>query len=102
MVDLKPEYLDALKKILKEYGPDYEVWIFGSRVTGKASVNSDIDLVLIGKTPIDWRKIEEIKEALSESDIPFMADVLDWHCISPEFQKNIHARYEVLQKPSLK
>lgn len=98
MIDLKPEYLDEIKRILAEQMPNYEVRAFGSRVNGKASSYSDLDLVLMGKKQINWRKIEELKEAFSESTLPFMVDILDWHTLSKAFKKSIKAHSALIQK----
>ncbi|ORJ52556.1 hypothetical protein B5V00_16740, partial [Geothermobacter hydrogeniphilus] len=56
---------------------------------------SDLDLALVAEKPIDWR-LEELRDAFAESDLPIMVDVLDWHGISPRFRKVIEAGYEVL------
>lgn len=99
MIDLKPKYLKIVKDILSRSAPECEVRVFGSRVNGKAKPYSDLDLALVGKRKLDWRRIEDIKDALSASQIPIMVDVLDWHAISDNFKKIIESRYEVLQKP---
>jgi predicted nucleotidyltransferase len=80
---------------IKQYVPDCEVRVFGSRVNGQAQRFSDIDLVLTGEVSLDWRRLEALKDAFAESDLPIMVDVLDWHAISPEFQKVIEAGYFV-------
>ena len=41
--------------------------------------------------------LRHLKEAFEESDLPFRVNVLDWHEISPEFQKVIEKAYEVIQ-----
>jgi len=37
------------------------------------------------------------KYAFSESDLPFMVDVLDWNTVSPRFREVIAGAYEILQ-----
>ncbi|MBI5788370.1 MAG: nucleotidyltransferase domain-containing protein [Candidatus Schekmanbacteria bacterium] len=98
MIDIEAKYLDQIKRILSAQIPGYEVWAFGSRVNGRAKKYSDLDLVVTGAVPLDWRKLEGLKTAFSESDLPFMVDVLDWHSIRAEFRRVIKERYEVLQK----
>jgi len=46
---------------------------------------------------LDERILEELKTAFSESDLEIAVDVLDWHAISPEFQRVIEGEYEVIQ-----
>ena len=100
MIDLKPEYLQEVKQILAEFAPDCEVRVFGSRINGTAQPYSDLDLALIGPKELDWQSMNKIKQAFSESDLPYLVDVLDWHSISDEFKKVIEKQYEVLQKGS--
>ncbi len=76
-----------VQKILKQHFPGLEVRAFGSRVQGKAKLYSDLDLVLIGGKTLDWRKIEMLKNAFSESDLPMSVDIVDWNALSDDFRK---------------
>jgi len=96
MIDIDPKYLDEVRRILSEHFPDAEVRVFGSRVTGNARRFSDIDIALVEPERIDPRRIEELKDALSESDIPYRVDVLDWNAVSESFRRVIGEDYEVL------
>lgn len=98
MIDLRPSHLREIKLILTEHVPDCEVRVFGSRVNQKSRTYSDIDLVLIGESKIDWRRIERLKQAFSESELPIMVDVIDWRTVSPEFQKELNKKSEAIQK----
>ncbi len=99
MIDLEKRHLDEVLAILKRQVPDCEVRAFGSRVTGKARQFSDLDLALVGKGEIGWQRVEALKDAFSESDIPITVDVLDWHAISEDFRRHIAQKYEILQLP---
>ena len=94
MLDLDRQYLNEVLSILKKHVPDCEILAFGSRVNGRAQRFSDLDLALVGKERLDWRRLEELKDAFSESDLPIMIDVLDWHAISKEFRKIIEKQSE--------
>lgn len=98
MIDVRPEQLKIIKDILQKFAPDCEVRVFGSRYKKKAWNYSDLDLAVIGEAKLDWKQIGRIKEEFEESDLPYRVDVLDWHAISPEFQKVIEAGYEVIQE----
>ncbi|MBC8205462.1 nucleotidyltransferase domain-containing protein [bacterium] len=98
MIDLLPEQIKIVKRILREYAPDIEVRAFGSRVNGKAEKYSDLDLVLMGKEKLDWRFIEALKDAFSESDLPFMVDVVDVRAVSESFCHIIEKNNIVIQK----
>ena len=101
MIDLRPDFLDTLKRLLAEIVPDCEVRIFGSRYNWTATDASDLDLALVGPGKLHWKTLTRLKAALEESSLPYRVDVLDWRAISPEFQKVIEQGYEVIQKPEL-
>jgi predicted nucleotidyltransferase len=94
---IKPDHLAIIKAILLEFTPGIEVRAFGSRVNGGFKDWSDVDLAIVGKARLDPKLLTLLKGAFEESDLPYRADVLDWHNISPEFHKLILARYEVIQ-----
>ncbi len=96
MIDLAPEHLHKVIEILHQHLSACEVRVFGSRVTGKATTYSDLDLALVAELPIDWRLLEALKDDFAESDLPMMVDILDWQSITPEFRALIEAQYEVL------
>jgi predicted nucleotidyltransferase len=95
MVDLTQSQIDLLKEILQRLCPEIEVYAFGSRTKGSARPYSDLDLLLVGKQPLDWKKIEAIKQVLSESDLPFLVDVVDWHTLDEPFKKQIGNRVKI-------
>lgn len=99
MIDLPPSHLQEIKRILAEHVPDCEVRAFGSRINGHAQKYSDLDLALVRKEELDWRKLEALKDAFAESDLPLMIDVLDWNSISDEFRRVIEDEFTVIQKP---
>lgn len=96
MIDLSPLYLEIIKRILKEYVPGCDVRVFGSRVNGTAKKHSDLDLAVVDKEKIPTRKMNALREAFEDSDLPIRVDVLDWHAISADFRAIIEKRFEVL------
>ncbi len=98
MIDIDPAYISEIKKTLETRIPNYEVRAFGTRVIGNARKYSDLDLAIVSKQKLDWRVIEELKDLFSESNLPFIVDVLDWNSISREFQEVIEKQYETIQK----
>ena len=97
-VDLRPDYQEAVKRILAEYVPECEVRAFGSRAAWTAKDYSDLDLAVVGDGPLDWKTLGGLKEAFEESDLPMRVDVLDWHGISESFREVIERDYVVLQQ----
>ncbi|MRR36896.1 nucleotidyltransferase domain-containing protein [bacterium] len=101
MLDLAPEYLDEVRRLLAAYLPDREVWAFGSRVSGKAKPFSDLDLVVMGDEPLDFRTLSALKDAFAESNLPFRVDVVEWATTDDTFRSIIRQSGEVLRSPRL-
>ena len=101
MIDLNPNYLETVKRILVEHVPECEVRAFGSRATWTAKHYSDLDLAVVGHGPLTISTLGRLKEGFQESDLPMRVDVLDWHSISEGFQKLIERDYVVVQKSTV-
>jgi predicted nucleotidyltransferase len=100
LLSLDPRHLKLVKAVLAEHAPKAEVWAYGSRVSGNCHDGSDLDLVV--RNPGDPERplmAAGLKEAFSESDVPFLVDVLDWDDIPPTFHAEILKRHEVVQVP---
>ena len=96
MIDLAPEKLDIVRRLLAAHVPECEVRAFGSRVTGKAKAHSDLDIVLLGPARLPLWRLAALREAFEESELPIRIDVLDWNALSESFRKIITAQCEVL------
>jgi predicted nucleotidyltransferase len=94
---IKPDDLIAIQAILRRYIPNREVWAFGSRVTGSVKPFSDLDLAIIGSTPLPAPILADLKDAFSESDLPFKVDLVDWAETQKNFRKIIEAAHVVVQ-----
>jgi predicted nucleotidyltransferase len=101
MIDLAPEPLAVVRRLLAAQVPECEVRAFGSRVTGGAKPYSDLDLALCGPARLPLGRLAAVREAFAESDLPIRVDVIDWHAISENFRNIIAAQFEVLQNPAL-
>lgn len=97
-MDLKSEHLKMIRDILATHVPGVEVRLFGSRATGPAKPHSDLDLALVWVGKIDFGTMAQLKDAFSESDLPFRVDVLDWNDIDDEFRGIISQNYKVIQE----
>ncbi len=96
MIDLSPQHLATVERILAEHVPQCEVRAFGSRVRWTAKDYSDLDLAVVCEGELDRRLLERLQEAFVESDLPMRVDVLDWWRIEESFREVIGERYEVL------
>ena len=97
---IKEKHLTTLLRILNEHVPEWEVWAFGSRVSGHAHRGSDLDLVLVGPEPVPIERLGSLLGALEESSPPFFVDVLDWRGIPASFRENIEKERILLKKPA--
>ncbi len=98
MIDIRPDHLEEVKRILEGHVPECEVRAFGSRARWMAKGYSDLDLAVVGKNKIPRKRMNRLEEAFEESDLPFRVEVLDWHAISESFRNVIEEGYEVIQK----
>lgn len=78
MLDLAPEHLRLVQRLLAERVPAREVRAFGSRVRGRAKPTADLDLVVMGEEPIPDPVQAELRADFEESDLPFRVDLLAW------------------------
>ena len=83
--------------ILEAHVPELEVWAFGSRVTGRPRRTSDLDLVLVTETPLPPARMADLRDAFSESDLPFKVDLVDWAATKENFREIIQKGYVVLK-----
>lgn len=91
------DHLEIVKAILERLIPDREVWAFGSRVRGTSKRFADLDLAVIGETPLPAPVFYALKEAFSASDLPYRVDVVDWATTTEQFREIIRAEREVVQ-----
>lgn len=95
MLNVKQQYLEELKSILREYCPNAEVWAYGSRLTEDCHSGSDLDLVV--KSFNDKTKsLYELKALLSDSNIPFIIDIHEFDKLPDYFQTEIKKNYVVI------
>ena len=81
--------LSTVKLVMNKYVDDskYKVFIFGSRVQPKHRKFSDLDIGIIGSTRLPISILLQIKEDLSNSDIPYLTDVVDFSTVSENFRR---------------
>lgn len=84
---LDKKYLEILQNIFKEYCPAAQVYAYGSRITGKAHSGSDLDLTI--KNFPSEKYLFELKEKISESNIPFLIDINIFETLPQSFKDEI-------------
>lgn len=98
VLDLPAEYREQLLELFRRHVPQAEVWAYGSRLKGGSHTTSDLDLVV--RDPANPLRAQEalwrLRDALSESRIPIMVDILDWARIPQSFRDEITCDHVVL------
>ena len=88
-LDLKPAHLAVVRDILAKQVPAYKAWAFGSRVTGTAQKFSDLDICLRSEQQMGFEEKANLKLAFSESNLPFVVDIVDLNRCSAAFAQSI-------------
>ena len=101
-LEIRPDHLKIVEEILEKHLPDREVWAFGSRVNGTAKETSDLDLVVIGETPLDFQRLGSLRDDFSESNLPYKVDVVDWAKIGETFREIIRKDNVLIKKVNKK
>jgi len=98
-LDFPQKYSAELIRILDLYAPKQEIWAYGSRIKGNNHEASDLDLVI--KNPLKplekFKELDQLRIALSESNIPIIIDVMDWARIPEHFREEILKEHLVLK-----
>ena len=86
-IHLTAAQLAIVQEILQRWLPQAaRVSVFGSRATGIAlKPHSDLDLLVEASAPLPLSALAELREAFSQSDLPFAADLLEQQHATPEF-----------------
>jgi len=96
-VDITIQQHKLLLELLRRFIPGVAVWAYGSRVKGTARANSDLDLIAFA-TPAQRPLVSELKEALDESNLPFIVDLHVWDEVPGRFHRIIRKECVVFQK----
>lgn len=97
MINLEQDELTQLKAILHKHLPDFTIWLFGSRVTSQIKPYSDIDLAIISNRPVPTVTLALLESELTESDLPYKVDLVDWVSTDEAFKRIIQQHYEIIQ-----
>lgn len=92
---IEQEYLKILISVFDKCCPKATIWAYGSRLNGNAHEGSDLDLVV--KDFGDKKcNLSEFREILSQSNIPFLIDILEFNSLPEAFQIEILKDYKVI------
>ena len=99
-IDASPADLETVRQILDMHVPEIEIRAFGSRVSWTARETSDLDLALMTDEPLDILRVALLREAFTNSDLPFRVDIVDWATTSDRFRKIIKRDHAVFRARS--
>ncbi len=85
-LDIRPDHLEMVHAILKQHLPQADVWAFGSRVKGTARKTSDLDLCVDNRALLSFEALAALRDAFSESNIPYKVDIVDWQTVDDDFR----------------
>ncbi len=77
--------IDIIKKEL----PRARIFLYGSRARRDNRPESDVDIALDDNQKIENFTLSAIREAIEESTVPFMVDIIDLNAVSGDFKKEI-------------
>jgi uncharacterized protein len=80
---LSPEQLREVRQIIACVIPGAQVWVFGSRATGKARPFSDLDLLITQPTRLNWAQRAALRDGFEASRLPFCVDVVESAGLAP-------------------
>lgn len=86
-VQIEPHHLRELWRVLESFNGRFDrAAVFGSRATGRARRNSDIDLVLYGVR--DELVLPDLDIELEDSSLPMTVDVAAYEEIASDLLKS--------------
>ena len=91
---LKPAEIMTVQSVLRAAAPAHEAFVFGSRVRGDfgqkpLKPHADLDIALRGK-PLREDAMFMLRDAFSESDLPFRVDVVMQCDLPARWLSDIH------------
>ena len=92
-LNIKEIYLNEIINIFKNYCPNAEIWVYGSRLNGESHEGSDLDLIVKNFND-DTLNLAELKRRLNNSNVPFLIDINEFDRLPQSFQEEILKNYK--------
>lgn len=96
-LNVEPEDLREIQRVLRGIIPDRSVLAFGSRAKGTHRPSSDLDLLVLGDPTLSITELSNLSLAFSESNLPYFVDVISDVDIDKEFRDIIMEATEKVQ-----
>jgi len=88
-LDLQDKHKDFIINTISALFPEVDIFIYGSRVQGKAQKYSDVDIAIKSVSEIPIEKLLQIKAAFHDSSFPYKVDIVDLEALNKDFYKLI-------------
>lgn len=95
---LKKEILEILSRHLNL--AEYQVFFFGSRVAGRGTEQSDIDIGIEGEELIPAKALLDIKEEIEELPTLYKIEIVDFKRVAPIFKEVALQYIEFISEPN--
>ena len=90
-LDLEERYKDFIITSITNIIPNAEIFIYGSRVKGKALKYSDVDIAIKCCEEVPFDTMLKLKAFFHDSTFPYMVDIIDLNNISENFKTRIQS-----------
>ena len=97
-IEVSEENLAEIGKVLAKFAPGRPAFLFGSRITGLARPDSDLDVAIGGECPLTFTERGDLRDALEEIGLEYKIDIIDLHDARGIFRNRIEAEWIPLEK----
>lgn len=91
---LKKQILGIISKYVDL--KDYRIFLFGSRVSGKSTERSDIDIGIEGPIQIPRETMTKIREEIENLPTLYKIDLVDFKRVAPDFKEVALGNTEII------
>ena len=98
-IEISPAHWAIVAEILGRHLPNRTIWAFGSRARFAAKPYSDLDLAIIGDSPLPLSELAALEHDFTESALPFKVDIVDWAATDESFRAIIRQIHTVVWPP---
>lgn len=74
----------------------YQIFFFGSRVTGKGNEKSDIDVGIEGPRPVPPKIMWQIEDEIENLPTLYKIEIVDFSQVSSKFKEVVKEQIEIL------
>lgn len=75
----------------------YKIFFFGSRVEGKGTSRSDIDIGIEGREPVSDKALIEIEEEIENLPTLYKIDIVDFRQTAKKFREVAKQHIEIIK-----